>query len=172
MMILVVALIGLVGVGLGSYVQGRFAARTSHADWLRDNRQGAYLEFLDGAQRLQDTLVQFEQERCGARSPAEPLVYPYERVDAVRNDLRHVRRRIDLLGPKETSAAVLPVTEALNQLELLYRGLGTDDFPIALPPKQEVVQMSIDDFVGAARKTLLSPVAPGDRTRTLRRSLT
>ncbi|SEC64457.1 hypothetical protein [Streptomyces sp. PAN_FS17] len=173
---------GVFGVG-GAYVglvagrrQTADQAHVEHGQWLRGQRQEAYLMFLDAWDAAMKDFQDFQGRWDGlvqeAREYGE-LPAPSETAESTVNEVwaavRVPLERAELLGPKAVDLAVREITESFRQLreELVEQGDRESPFVDWERWNRALGKAGAARFTFqvAAMQTLRTPPSPGGEPR-------
>jgi hypothetical protein len=154
---------------LGGRRQTTDQAAVEHAQWLRGQRQEAYIRFLEEWERALADFDQFEQQPEAwfnippERDPGPYHAAFYEAADEPTTRLRPFLERLTILGTTEVESAALALNKVLVDLQtVLGRGLDGDgpDW-VAYRRVFERGEPQRRLFVQRAQKVMLTAPRPG-----------
>ncbi|MFF7795572.1 hypothetical protein [Streptomyces sp. NPDC007991] len=163
---------GITGVFAGIVVGRRQTvdqAAVEHGQWLRGQRQEAYIKFLEAWEQALADFEQFEhQPEAWFRVPpnADPEPYYAQFDEAVTRPISRLRpflERVTILGTTEVEAAAVALNKVLTDLrDVLWRGFDSDG--PSWVAYRRVLERSDDQrrlFVKRAREVMLTAPRPG-----------
>ncbi|MGW2704470.1 hypothetical protein [Streptomyces sp. NPDC001340] len=170
----VAAGIGFAGLFIGLLVgrqQAKDQAQVEHGQWLRDQRQSAYADFLTAWDAVGKELNQME-ETWDAWTTVHDPNYPGDVEEAIKDRMtnhlipvfapvRLALERVQLLGPEEIDSASEVMFDGLADLGgLLVVQVGQEDWPNYHRAREDV-RATRQAFLDAARKVTREAPAPG-----------
>lgn len=177
----VAAVVAVIGTFGGLYLgrqQAKDQAQVEHGQWLRDQRQSAYADFLTAWDAAGKSLNQME-ETWDAWTAVHDPNYPGDVEEAMKDRMtnhlipvfapvRLALERVQLLGPEEIDSASEAMFDGLADLGgLLVVQVGQEDWP-NYHRVREGVRTKRQAFLDAARKVTREAPAPGRPRLSLR----
>jgi hypothetical protein len=163
---------GIGGVLAGIFVGRRQTtdqAQVEHAQWLRGQRQEAYVAFLEAWEKAVTDFKQFEEQpdpwfEIPPTADPEPYYRDFgEAASRPINALRPFMERVTILGPSEVEAAALALRKIVTDLfDVLWRGFdrGGPDW-VVYQAVLNRCEKQRDLFVQRARKVMQTAPRPG-----------
>ncbi|KUN47426.1 hypothetical protein [Streptomyces olivochromogenes] len=171
----VAALIGVGGAFGGIFLGRRQVtdqAAVEHGQWLRGQRQEAYVALLEawdtGVKRFDERVENWEDEHYAAENfegngweESEKSIY--HRTHEIAETVQRAIERVELLGPKSVDDASVRLTDALGALKDAVRSkAGGEEWPdwTAYREATEKTDAARRGFLMASRETMRAAPRP------------